>query len=232
MSAHFHIDLGPFTVDVQLDDSAIHSQRGIRTETIPWARISGATLLREPHHDPSQDQQEEQQAAKFFGADAAQTIHSLRGRVGQIAIAYRDDRNHLRETEVPAPLDDPAFLQEFQTRLGPRWLGESADRQQAAKRLHTNPGFFKTIFVLLALFAILAAVAAVALFGLLGPILNFLSIQRMLLDLQDGNLVSFASRLATYLALLVIGFLLHRTLRSLWAARRARMVSALQRKSG
>jgi len=232
VSAHFHIDLGPFTVDVQLDDSAVRSERGIRTETIEWAKISGATLLRELHHDQSQDQQEEQEAAKFLGPAAAQTIHSLRGKVGQIAVAYRDDKNHLRETEVPAPLDDPAFLQEFQTRLGPRWLGESADRQQAAKRLHTNPGFFKTIFVLVALFGILAAVVAVALFAFLGPILNFMSIQKMLLDLQDGNLASFAYRLVTYIALFILGYLLHRTIRSWFAARRARIVSALQRKSG
>jgi hypothetical protein len=231
MSAHFHVDLGPFTLDVRLDDSGIRMQRGPLADTIPWAQVSGATLLRELHHDESEDRQDEERAARFLGAASAETVHSLRGKVGQIALAYRDAKNHLRETQVPAPLDDPAFLQEFQTRLGPRWLGESSDRQQAAKRLHTNPGFFKTVFVLVALFGILAAVATISVFGFLGPVLNFLSIQRMLLDLQDGNLASFASRLVTYIALLVIGYLLHRTIRSLFAARRARMVSALQRKS-
>ena len=231
MSAHFHIDLGPFTVDVQLDETGIRSQRGPLSETIPWEKISGATLLRELHHDQSEDQQDEERAAKFLGPEAAQTVHKLRGKVGQIDLAYRDDRNHLRETQVPAPLDDPAFLQEFQTRLGPRWLGESSDREHAAKRLHTNPGFFKTVFVLVALFGILAVVAAIALFGLLGPILNFMSIQRMLLDLQDGNLASFTYRLVTYIALFILGYLLHRTIRNLFAARRARIVSALQRRS-
>jgi hypothetical protein len=230
MSAHFHVDLGPFTVDVQLDDSGIRMQRGPLSETIPWEKVSGATLLRQLHHDDSEDQQNEEHAAKFLGAAAAQTVHSLRGKVGQIALAYGAGKNHLRETQVPAPLDDPAFLQEFQTRLGPRWLGESSDRQQAAKRLHTNPGFFKIIFVLVALFGILAVVAAIALFGFLGPVLNFLSIQRMLLDLQDGNLTSFAYRLVTYIALFIFGYLLHRTIRSLFAARRARIISALQRK--
>jgi hypothetical protein len=53
----------------------------------------------------------------------------------------------------------------------------------------------------------------------------------MLLDLQDGNLVSFASRLATYVALLVIGFLLQRTIRGLFVAQRARIVSKLPGKS-
>lgn len=231
MSAHFHVDLGPFTVDVLLDDSGIRMQRGPLAETISWAQVSGATLLRELHHDESEDQQDEERAAKFLGAAAAQTVHSLRGKVGQIDLAYRDGKNNLQETQVPAPLDDPAFLQEFQTRLGPRWLGESSDRQQAAKRLHTNPGFFKIIFVLVALFGILAVVAAIALFGFLGPVLNFMSIQKMLLDLQDGNLASFAYRLITYIALFVLGYLLHRTIRGLFVARRAKIVSALQRKS-
>jgi hypothetical protein len=231
MSAHFHVDLGPFSVDVQLDGSGIRMQRGPVSEAIPWAKISGATLLRELHHDESEDQQDEERAAKFLGAGAAQTVHSLRGKVGQITLAYRDDKNHLRETQVPAPLDDPSFLQEFQTRLGPRWLGESSDRQQAAKRLHTNPGFFKTIFVLVALFGIIAVIAAVALLGLLGPVLNFLSIEKMLLDLQDSNFASFAYRLVTYFALFILGYLLHRTIRSLLAARRAAILLKLRGKS-
>ena len=231
MSAHFHLEVGPFSVEVQLDDREIRMRRGPLSETIPWEKISGATLLRALAHDESHERQEEERAAKFFGSDAAQTIHSLRRKVGQIDLAYRDDNKHLRETQVPAPLDDPAFLQEFQTRLGPRWLGESADRQQAAKRLHTNPGFFKIIFVLVALLGIIAVVGAIALLGVLGPVLNFLSIQRMLLDLEDGNFMSFTYRLATYVVLLVLGYLLHRTIRGLVAAQRARIFRKLPRKS-
>jgi hypothetical protein len=120
MSAHFHVDLGPFSVDVQLDDSGIRMQRGPLTETIPWAKISGATLLRKLHHDDSEDRHAEERATKFLGPNVAQTIQALRGRVGQVVVAYRNDKNHLRETQVPAPLDDPAFLREFQSRLGPR----------------------------------------------------------------------------------------------------------------
>jgi len=178
MSAHFHAELGPFSVDVQLDDSGIHMQRGP------------------------------------LSPDAAQRIHELRAKVGEIIVAYRDSNGHASETEVPAPLTDAAFVQEFETRLGKRWLGESIDRQQAAKRLHTNPGFFASIFVLVALPGIIAAVAAVALLGLLGPALNFLSIQKMLLDLQDGNYASFVSHLGSYLALFAIGYLLHRVIRA------------------
>jgi hypothetical protein len=230
MSAHFHLDLGPFTVDVQLDDSGIQMQRGPLSEMIRWEKISGATLLRSLHHEQSDDRQEQERAARFLGPDAAQTILALRDKVGQIDLAYRDDKNHLRETQVPAPLDDPAFLQEFKTRLGQRWFGESADRQQAAKRLHTNPGFRKTVLVLVAIFGIIAVVGAMVLLGFLGPVLNFLSIQRMLLDLQDGNLASFASRLATYVVLLVLGYLLQRTIRGRFAAR-AKFAAKLPGKS-
>jgi hypothetical protein len=126
-------------------------------------------------------------------------------------------------------LADAAYLQEFQTRLGNRWLGETADRQQVAKKLHTNPGFFKTIFVLVALFGIIALVAAIALLGFLGPVLNFLSIQKMLLDLQDGNYTSFADRLASYVALFVIGYFLHRVMRFKLDALKS---SRLSRRSG
>jgi hypothetical protein len=44
--------------------------------------------------------------------------------------------------------------------------------------------------------------------------MNFMSIERMLLDLQDGNYTSFAYRLATYVALFVIGYFLHRVIRT------------------
>lgn len=214
MSARFHVDLGPFTVDVQLDDSGVHLSRGPRSETIAWDKISGATLIRSADGDDSEDKRIEQLAAQFLGPEVLQKMESLRNKVGQIVLAYQDENNKKRETEVPAPLSDAAFLQEFKTRLAGRWLGESRDRQQAAKRLHTNPGFFKTLFVLVALIGVLTVVAAVGLLGFLGPVLNFLSIQRMLLDLQDGNYPGFVSRLATYAALFVVGYFLHRVIRS------------------
>ena len=67
--------------------------------------------------------------------------------------------------------------------------------------------------MLVALLGIVAAVVGIAFLGLLGPVLNFLSIERMLLDLQDGNLPGFLSRLGTYLVLFSLGYLLHRVLR-------------------
>jgi hypothetical protein len=224
MSSHFHVDLGPFTIDVQLDDSGIRLQRGPRSETIPWEKISGATLLSTKIHSQEDAQEEERRAAQFLGPEAAQTIHTLRDRVGQIAIAYRDRNNHLREIDVPAPLYDPEFLQKFASRLGPRWLGESLDRRQAAKRLATNLGFFKSILILVVLFGMIAMVAGFGLLGLLGPILNLLSIQKMLLDLQDGDLVGFGTRFATYLGLFAIGYFLQRLIRSRYDSLKPRAI--------
>jgi len=64
------------------------------------------------------------------------------------------------------------------------------------------------------LLGILAFIAAIGLAGFLGPILNFMSIQKMLLDLQDGNYTNLGYRLATYVALFVLGFFLHRVIRA------------------
>ena len=217
MSSGFHVDAGPITIDVQFDDSGIHFQRNTlgrdHTEFIPWGKITGATLVRPAKEDAAEEQKEERMA-QFLGPQAVQKFHELQGNVGQIFVAYRDEKKRLQQTEIPALLTDSAYLQEFQTRLGPRWLGETSDRRHVEKKLHTNPGFFKTIFVLVALLGIVAAIAGVALLGFLGPILNFMSIQKMLLDLQDGNLVGFGYRAASYVALFFLGYLLHRVIRA------------------
>jgi hypothetical protein len=223
MSAHFHVNVGPFTIDVELDDSGIRMQRGPVTKSIAWEKITGATLVRQNLNDnESFTPQQEQLIAEFAGQHAVEEIRGLQGTVGQVFVAYHDEKNRLQQTEVPAPLADPAFLQEFQSRLGNRWLGETHGREQVARKLHSNPGFFKTIFVLMALFAIIAVVAAIAMLGFLGPVLNFMSIQKMLLDLQDGNYPSLVSRLATYAALFFLGFFLHRIIRSELDAMKAR----------
>jgi len=214
MDAHFHIDLGPFTIDVRLDDSGVHLQRGPHSQTIAWAKISGATVLPVEQVNELREKEREQRALQFLGQDAVRTIEAMSGKVGQIAIAYRDEKNRLQQTEIPAPVTDKAFLGEFQTRLGSRWLGQSANHEQAAERLHTNPGFFKSVFVLAALFAIVAVVAILFLLGFMGPILNIVSIQKMLLDLQDGNYTSFMGRLATYVILFIITYFLHRVIRA------------------
>lgn len=224
MPPGFHVELGPFTVDVQLDDSGVRMQRGPRSFTIPWNKITAATLVRPQPSDNLPDDRE-QTIAQFAGPQALQKLRELQSTVGEISIAYRNERNSLQRTEVPAPLADPAFLNEFQTRLANRWLGETRDRNQVGKRLHTDPGFFKTVFILIVLIGIVAGVAVIFLFGLLGPVLNLLSIQRMLLDLQDGNFTGFAQRLGAYIALFVLGLLLHRVIRAKLDARKRALPS-------
>jgi hypothetical protein len=217
MSPGFHVDTGPITIDVRLDDSGIHFERNAlgrsHTESIPWGQVTGATLVCRAKQE-ADDEQEQERMAQFLGPQAVQKFHELQGKLGQIFVAYRDKKNRLQQTELPALLTDSAYLQEFQNRLGSRWLGETPDRQQVDKKLHTNPGFFKTIFVLVALLGIVAAIAAVGFLGFLGPILNLMSIQKMLLDLQDGNFVSFSYRVASYVALFFMAYLLQRVIRA------------------
>src|SRR5262245_49799156 len=135
MSASFHFDAGPFSVTVRLDDGGITFRQNTlareRTETVRGGQVSRATLVR--------PEQESERIARLFGAEAVAKYRELHGNVGQIFLSYRDDRSRLRQMEIPAPLADPAFLGEFQSRLGGRWLGETRDRRQAENRLHTNP---------------------------------------------------------------------------------------------
>lgn len=217
MPASFQVNAGPFSIDVQLDEAAIQMQRttlvGARTESIPWEKITGAILV-PPGKDDLQPDEHEERLAQFLGPEAVAKLHELKGKVGQISVAYRDAANHLRQAEIPAPLADPTFVQEFRNRLGERWLGETDDRDKVAKKLHTNAGFFKSIFILVTLLGIVTAFFAVLALGLIGPLLNFLSIQKMLLDLQDGNYTSLGYRAASYIVLFVIGYFLHRAIRT------------------
>ena len=94
-------------------------------KVIAWQQVLGATLITSTQFDGLHEKDEGQRAAQYLGQGAFRTIQSLRGKVAQIAIAYRDQKNDLRQTEIPAPLTDQAFLREFPTCLGSRWLGES-----------------------------------------------------------------------------------------------------------
>jgi hypothetical protein len=223
MSAGFHVEAGGFSIRVDLDDSGIHMSRRTlaraQSESIAWDKITGATLVR-PTVADSAEVQKEEQMVQWLGPEAVAKFHELSGTVGQILLAYHDERNRLQQAEVPAPLADLAYLQEFETRLGARWLGETRDRSQADQKLHTNPGFFTTALVLVALFGAVAIVAGIGLLGLFGPALNFMSIQKMLLDLQDGNFSGFGYRLLSYVALAILGYLLHRVIRSWLDARK------------
>jgi hypothetical protein len=216
MSPGFQIDAGVFSIGVQLDDSGIRLERGglvgTTTTSIPWGKITGATFV-PPGKDDAASEQKDERIAQFLGPEAVQKFRELQGKVGQIFVAYRDGTNSLQQAEIPAPITDPAYLQEFQKRLGNRWFGETKNRDQVGRKLHTNPGFFKTVFVLVALFGIVAVIAVIGLFGFLGPVLNFMSIQKMLLDFQDGNFTSLGYRVATYVALFIMAFFLRRVIR-------------------
>lgn len=220
MPSRFHADFGPIQLDLQLDERGIRFERGGRSESIPWERVTGACFI-PPHGTGDLDDEATPHGRDtrlnlegLLGQEAAEKIQEMRASVGEVIVAYRDDRNRLRKTSLPAPFGDRAILNEFQSRLGSRWLGEFPEEPAALGKLGTGPGCFTSIFILAALFFGFAVIAAVFFASALAPILNFLSIQKMLLDLQDAHYESLASRFATYVALLVLAYFIHRLIRS------------------
>jgi hypothetical protein len=126
--------------------------------------------MRTVNRDESEDKWDEQRAAQFLGPDAAQKIHELRDKVGEIIVACRDSGNPAGETEIPAPLTDATFVQEFETRLGKRWLIRIQRPAASDKASSHESGLLYLHFVLSALFAIAAFFAAMAVFGFPGPV--------------------------------------------------------------
>src|SRR5215510_10611892 len=118
MGASFHVHAGPFSIRVDLDDSGIRVSRTAlgrpQTESIAWDKITGATLVRPVAMDAAKMEKEEQMA-HFLGPEAVARFHELQGAVGQIFVAYHDERDRLQQAEIPAPLADPEYLQAFQT---------------------------------------------------------------------------------------------------------------------
>jgi hypothetical protein len=170
----------------------------------------------------------DERAASMFGGPEAiaqlkSTMKTMQDKFRTIAFGYRDDRGKRRLFDFHFPADDPRYLQEIAARVGSGWLGEVQDRRQAEKKLGTAPGFFKMAFVLIVLLVAVALVGAFGLFSALGPAFNFLSLQRMLLDLQDGDYAGFGMRLLTYAALFVFAFLIRRWWRGRTAEVRARL---------
>ena len=220
MPSGFHADFGPIQIDLQLDERGIRFERGGISESIPWDRVTRACFI-PPHGTGDSDDEATLQGRDtrlnlegLMGQEAAGKIQAMRSSVGEVIFAYRDDRNRLRKTSLPAPVRDRSILNEFQSRLGSRWLGEFPDEPSALGKLGTGPGCFTSLFILAALFAGLAVIAAVFFASALAPILNFLSIQKMLLDFQDARYKSLASRFATYVAFFVLAYFLHRLIRS------------------
>src|SRR5262245_15065923 len=102
MSASFHIDAGPFVIHVDLDDTGIRMSRNAlgraHTESIPWNRITGATIVLPDEEDRASEQEE--RIAQSLGPEAAAKFNELQGQVGQICVAYRDERNRLQQTDL------------------------------------------------------------------------------------------------------------------------------------
>lgn len=226
MNLQCKIEIGIFAVEASLDDRGVVLQRGPVRQELRWNQVYGGGLLRndrKPQQDPQEQESLERAAQLFGGPQGVAKMRALQEHFQGVALAYRDDRGHRKILEFPAPVDDPRFLQEITSRLGPSWHGEFADLREAEKKLGTAPGFLKMAFVLIVILIAIALVAFLGLFSLLGPAFNFLSLQRMLLDLQDGEYASFGMRLLTYVVLFVLAVLIRRWLRDRMAARRARI---------
>ena len=215
MSPQFQIDLGIFSMALSVDESGVDFQRGAFSRKLRWEQITGAALLPQDKQREMQEEEElTERAASLLGAEHLARLRDLQDRFRMLAVAYRDERNHRQLLEMPVPVDDPAYLVEFQTRLGPRWLGETASRKDAEKKLHTAAGPLKLAAVGIILLVIVMLVMAFGLFSVLGPVFNLLSIQRMLQDLQDGDYAAFGSRLSVYAVLFLFAYLIRRWARS------------------
>jgi len=223
MSPEFRQTLGIYTLDVKVDDTGVSMNGGPFQYAVAWDRIAGACLMNPKKIGDIEDKHALQRASLLFGGpENVAKLLDLEQAMRQVSIAYRDNNNHLRKIEVPIPMDEPGFLQELQSRLGKRWLGEVRDEHEAEKKLHTAPGVFKTIFILAVLFTVVAAVLVLVFIGMLGPFLNLISIEQMLLSLQDGDYAGFGSRVLVYVALFVLALFLRRIWNSRLQAMKAR----------
>src|SRR5215471_13242340 len=96
MGASFRVEAGPFRMDVNLDDAGIRMERtGLgpaHNVTISWEQITGATLV---PPEPGDSDQKEEQMAQFLGPGAVAKYHELKGKVGQICLAYHDEKGRL-----------------------------------------------------------------------------------------------------------------------------------------
>jgi hypothetical protein len=226
MNLRFRVDIGPFVVEAGLNETGVFLRRGPMEQTVRWDQIYGGGLLRSarPSQTDAHEKELDQWAAQFLGGpDAVAKIRALQDEFQVIALAYRDERGHRQLLEFPAPVEDPRYVQEITSRLGSSWHESFSDRHEAEHKLGTAPGFFKLAFVLILFLIALPLLGLLALFSMLGPAFNFLSLQRMLLDLQDGEYASFATRLLTYVVLFSLAVLIRRWLRARMAARRARI---------
>jgi hypothetical protein len=172
MSPQFQFDFGILKFDVTVDAQGITLQRGPVRTSVPWEKVTGAALvheLPEPEDEPEEAARSARAAAFAGEAEALARMKELRHALRRVSVAYLDELGKRQKLDVPVPAADPSFLQEFQARLGQRWLGEVADQRAAEKKLRTGPSLFKKIFVLAALLGIAGLLALFGLFSVLGP---------------------------------------------------------------
>lgn len=192
-------------------------RRGPVQKTFAWNAITGALLVRPKEGDLREEEEQLAKAERFLGgAIDIEKLKGLHGAMATIHIGYRDELNRLRHEQIPVPIADDSFLQEFRARLGNRWLGEAPDQHAAEKKLHTAPGFFKTVFYLFLILGAIVAIAAVGLYSLAAPALNFLSLRQMYFDFESGDYASFGIHVFVYAALFIFAYMLRR----LWRSRR------------
>jgi hypothetical protein len=223
MSPQFQVELGPFSFSIRTDASGVTVQRGPGQEMFLWNSIEGALLVRSKAEDAETEERNMAEAAAFLGgAIDPERAKELQRQMATVHIAYRDEHNRLRQKQIPIPLSEPVFLQEFQSQLGKRWLGEAADESAAERKLHTAPNLFKGILVLFLILAGVVLLGAFGLYSLLAPALNFLSLRQMYFDLQAGDWASFALHGFTYVALFAMAIVLRRLWRNYRDAKRTR----------
>src|SRR5215510_6685264 len=144
MSPRFHLDLGPFSFLLETDPNGITLQRGPLRKTSSWNSISGALLVRPIAEDRQEEEEQITKAKKFLGGMIdVEKVKGMHGTMATIHIGYHYERNRLRHEQIPVPIADESFLQEFRTQLGKWWLGEAPDQHAAERKLHTAHEFFK-----------------------------------------------------------------------------------------
>ena len=233
MSPQIQFDFGILKFDITVDAQGITLLRGPVRTSVRWEQVTGAALvheLPEPEDEPEEAARSARAAAFTGGAEALARMKELRHTLRRVSVAYLDELGKRQKLDVPVPVPavDPSFLQEFQARLGKRWLGEVADQRAAEKKLRTGPSLFKQIFVLVALFAIVGLLALFGLFSVLGPVFQLLSIRAMLQDFRDGEYAAFAAHVGAYAVTLAMGYLLHLW----WRGRLATLSAAFRARRG
>lgn len=216
MCPQFQAQIGPFSFSVRTDANGIELVRGPVAKNFGWDSIVGAVFVRPDMQEDIAENHQLEKAKQILGdAIDVEKIKAMRSSMGTVHIAYRDKGRGRHHEEIPVPIADADFLTEFQTKLGPRWMGEARDSHDAEKKLHTTPGMFKTLLFLFLFLAVLILGLAFGLFTLFAPVLNALSIRRMYEDFSDGDFASLGIHLLVYVGLFVFGYLL----RKLWHAR-------------